>query len=211
MSCRHKFLDSPLLNKLLPTWKCKTLIIGTFNPENDFHPKNSADFFYQRKKNYFWDVLPLLSGEKGIDKEDTSAQIKFLKNHEIGITDILLSIEDAESTNKCHVRLLAGVKDEDIEFFTELKWNTNNIIEFINKNKIKAVFFTKLGNLDKVKIHENSFEYQMRKIEENCKDKKIYTRRLHTPTGMGLGTGSRIDTLYARWVDKNGADPIYFK
>ncbi len=211
MPCNHKFLDSTQLNNLLPIWKCKTLIIGTFNPENDFHPKNSANFFYQRKRNYFWDVLPQICGKNAIDKEDTISQIKFLKNQKIGITDLLLSIEDADHSNNCHIRLLSGVKDDDIENFSVLKWNTGNIIDFIEKDSIEAVFFTKLGNIDRVKIHENTFEFQMRKVENYCIKNNVYTSRLHTPTGMGLGRGSRIESLSARWVNKIGSKINLFK
>jgi hypothetical protein len=211
MPCKHKFSDSKDFKELLPLWKCKTLIIGTFNPENAYHENNTANFFYQRRKNYFWDVLPLLSGKRAIEKSDTEAQIEYLKSHSIGITDILLCINDAELTNQKHISLISTVNDDDIESFHQLKWNTENIIEFIGEKNIEAVFFTKLGKLTQINPEGNTFEFQMRLIESFCSDNNIYCSRLHSPTGMGLGKGPRIETLFNRWVNENGANLAFFR
>jgi len=210
MACIHKFYFNEDLDKLLPKWKCKTLIIGTFNPHNDFHPKNESNFFYQRRKNYFWDVLPLLSNEKSIDKSDYSIQIEHLKKYKIGITDLLLSIDEADKNCRIHKELISSVKDEDIERFKDFTWNTDFIINFIKTSNIEAVFFTKLGNPNKKKIKFDTFEKQMRIIEEFCISNNVFTKRLHSPTGMGLGKGSRIETLFNSWLNINGADRKYF-
>jgi hypothetical protein len=210
MACYHKFYNINDLNGLLPTWKCRTLIIGTFNPENKFHPQNSANFFYQRSKNYFWDIFPKLSDQESIEKNDTKAQIDHLKTFEIGITDLLLSIEDADIFNREHLTRISTVLDTDIERFESLNWNTGNIIDFLNSSKIEAVFFTKLGDANTVNVGINTFEYQMRLIENHCQSNNIFSARLHTPTGMGLGRGKRIPTLLDRWIYSNGADKKYF-
>lgn len=208
MACNHKFLDMTD-RSLLPKWNCKTLIIGTFNPEGRFHRDNVANFFYQRKRNYFWDVFPLISGDSAIEKDNTEAQIDFLRQHGIGITDLLLSIRDADPANERHVHKISTVKDSDIESFHQFKWNTDSIIEFINQNQCTHVYFTKLGT-DVAHPPENSFEFQMRLIESFCQGQGVFCRRLHTPTGMGLGEGPRIQTLYRKWVYENGANRMPF-
>ena len=210
MVCNHKFYGNEELIGLLPNWKCKTLIIGTFNPENKFHSTNTANFFYQRSRNYFWDVLPLLSNIQSIEKTNKSNQIEYLKKFEIGITDLLISIQDADENNNDHIKSISTVKDEDIERFNDFNWNTNPILQFLKEQKIKAVFFTKLGNPNAIHVYENTFENQMRKIEDFCETNDIYCRRLHSPTGMGLGPGKRIETLRERWI-QNGANQEYFK
>jgi len=66
MACTHKFYGHHAhlagKNGLLPKWKAKTLIIGSFNPEQSWHPTNSAEYYYGRVRNYFWKVLPRFAG-----------------------------------------------------------------------------------------------------------------------------------------------------
>ena len=128
MSCIHKFNDTKDFKGLIPKWDFDKLVIGTFNTSNNFHKSNSANFFYQRKRNYFWDVFPLFYNSKPIPKEDVNLQKYFLKVNKIGITDILTSIND-----------------DDLEKFSSFNWNTKNIINIIDENRVKEVYFTKLG------------------------------------------------------------------
>ena len=201
MSCKHKFLGITDYNGLIPVWRHNKLIIGTFNPSNEFHPSNTADFFYQRKKNYFWDVLPLVYGSEAIKKNDEKSQKDFLKKHLIGITDILISINDADLNNDAHKKLISTVKDQDIETFNSFTWNTSKIIDNIIEKEVKEVYFTKLGFPNMDLIHKDTFEYQMRLIETHCNKNKIHVKRLHSPTGMGLGKGKRVQTLKTRWIE----------
>jgi hypothetical protein len=208
MPCYHKFINREK-ETLLPDWKCNTLIIGTFNPENKFHPSNTAEFFYQRSRNYFWDVFPLISGDNPISKNNTSAQKEYLKKNKIGITDLLLAIQDADENDKNHLQKISTVKDDDIESFSQFKWNTQPILNFIKSENCTHVYFTRLGQNNGA-VHVNSFENQMRIIEQFCDENNIFTSRLHTPTGMRLGEGKRIPTLLNRWITENGADQMPF-
>ena len=124
----HKFLNNRNYLNLIPSWDCKILIIGTFNPENDFHKKNDAKFYYQRNRNYFWTVFPMLFNFQSIDKKDTEHQIEFLKKYKVGITDLLISIDDAKIDNLEHKLLISSVKDSDIEKFNDFTWNTEEQI-----------------------------------------------------------------------------------
>lgn len=215
MACTHKFYGHhahlPGENGLLPKWKAKTLIIGTFNPENSWHPKNPAEYYYGRIRNYFWKVLPRFAGLDAIPHANVPAQLAFLERNQIAVTDLLVSINDADSNNQEHVARIKTVLDNKIELFNQFIWNTNPILDFIEKQQIKAVYFTKLGNIGAVNPRDNTFEGQIRKIENYCSNKKIPTFRLHTPSGQRLGPGSpRSHKLIHRWYDDNGATKFPF-
>ena len=203
MSCIHKFNDTKDFKGLIPKWDFEKLVIGTFNPSNDFHKSNTANFFYQRKRNYFWDVFPLFYNSKSIPKDDVNLQKSFLKVNKIGITDILTSINDADKNISNHIQLISTVKDDDLEKFSSFNWNTKNIINIIDENRVKEVYFTKLGLFDQINVNENTFEFQIRLIENYCSKNNIYNKRLHSTTGMGLRKGKRVETLKNRW-ENNG-------
>ena len=76
-------------------------------------------------------------------------------------------------------------------------------INIIDENMVKEVYFTKLGLVDQINVKENTFEFQIRLIENYCSKNNIYNKRLHSPTGMGLGKGKRVETLKNRW-ENNG-------
>jgi hypothetical protein len=204
MACWHKFYNKKDFEGLLPLWKCSTLIIGTFHPESSYFINCQTNFFYQHEKNHFWTVLPQLIGMEPIDKSATDYQINFLKKHTIGLTDLLISINDVDEKCKFHKVLMSTGRDDIFEKFKEFTWNTNSILEYIKNSKINVVLFTKIGTPDKIKISTNSFEYQMRIIESYCQSNNIYHQRLHAPSGMGSGKGKRVDTLQSKWVETIG-------
>lgn len=215
MSCVHKFYGHEFHQNgecgLLPNWKAKTLIIGTFNPSYNFHPQNTALYFYGRKRNYFWDILPLFAGELPLEKSSPQSQKLFLEKKQIALTDLLISIEDCQLSNGEHVQRIKTVKDKEIEKFHSFKWNTQNIINYIEANQIEAVYFTFLSNQSKNISNLNTFEYQTRLIEQFCVVENIFTTRLFTPSGQGLGTGiPRINKLINKWFNENGANRFPF-
>lgn len=215
MACTHKFFGHDFhlqgINGLLPNWDVKTLIIGTFNPELQWHPNNVAKYYYGRTRNYFWRVLPRFAGLSSINSQDINSQISFLKANQIGVTDLLISINDADLSNPNHIKRIQTVLDNEIELFKEFTWNTEPIIDFLLQNDVKAVYFTKLGNNAQKKIKPNTFEEQIRKIELACQHRNIYTNRLHTPSGQGLGAGSpRENVLIHRWYNSNGGNAFPF-
>ncbi|HMI01145.1 MAG TPA: hypothetical protein VK541_01610 [Pedobacter sp.] len=153
MSCKHKFFGHPFhlegISGLIPNWKVRTLIVGTFNPEPAWHPANAANYYYGRATNYFWEVLPRFAGISSVSRQDLVAQLNFLKINEIGVTDLLISIDDADLSNMDHVERIRTVLDSEIELFNQFTWNTEPIVEFILKNNIEAVYFTKWEILQK--------------------------------------------------------------
>jgi hypothetical protein len=215
MSCIHKFhghsehLDGD--KALIPRWEFNTLIVGTFNPEIKFHPKNAANYFYGRRRNYFWKILPKFCGLPSIPHDDIEAQIKFLKKEGIGLTDLLVSINDADVNNPKHIERIQTVLDRDIETFTDFTWNTPHIISLIETRQVKAVYFTKLGIRYGGDLRVDTFEFQMRVIEGFCDLKGILCHRLFTPSGNGLGVGRpKENHLINRWYKENGGSHFPF-
>ena len=78
-------------------------------------------------------------------------------NNKIALTDLLISINDANVENQIHINRIKTVKDIDIELFNDFTWNTDNIKEFIVKNNIQQVYFTFLSNINKQNILFNTF------------------------------------------------------
>jgi hypothetical protein len=215
MSCTHKFFGHDFHQRgekgLLPNWNAKTLIIGTFNPNNNFYEQNSASYFYGRKRNYFWDILPLFAGEPAIDKSNSLFQKCFLENKKIAITDLLISINDAELNNTEHIRRIKSVKDKEIEKFHSFNWNTEFIKNYIEINKVEAVYFTYLSNPSASNQLINTFEFQTRLIESYCQEIGVFTSRLFTPSGQGLRNGTpRKNKLINKWYNENQADRFPF-
>jgi hypothetical protein len=182
-------------NGLLPNWDADTLIIGTFNPENGWARINPAEYFYGRS-NYFWKILPKFACLDSIENENINEQFIFLQKNKIALSDLLISINDADINNPQHVEWIRRFRDNDILNFNDLTWNTDQIVNFILEKKIKEIYFTRSGKYNDI------FEAQIIEIQ-NQTGKLIH--RLHTPTGQGLGRGRpRANKLIHRWYEQGG-------
>lgn len=159
MQIEHKSLkDYPIVGK-------KILIIGTFNPDTIC---NNAKFFYGRKKNYFWELLPKMFNQKTL-KNDIQRQKQFLYENNIELTDLILSAEISEAD-------LCQYGDDKLNHVIE--WNTNNIIDTLKKGKTKEVYFTRKSFDKTVKNIKN----EITKIENYCNDNRIKFELLPTPS-----------------------------
>ncbi|MBK8329294.1 MAG: hypothetical protein IPL09_07455 [Bacteroidetes bacterium] len=194
MPCTHKFYRHPFHKNgeygLFPNWKYKTLIIGTFNPEDTWMATNSALYFYGRPRNYFGKVLPCFTvanpnPDPAINRLNINAQRTFLKSNAIGITDLLIRIIDADITRTDHRQWINSFKDADLQRFTIFEWNTERIIEQVQEEQVTHVYFTRLGTPN-ANVAINSFEHQMRIIEKYCNENNIINERLYTPSAQGL-------------------------
>ena len=219
MPCNHKFFGHQFHKHdhlgLFPNWEYKTLIIGTFNPENAWMPENEANYFYGRSSNYFWRTLPHFAVDSplpnpDIASHDINSQHTFLVKNKIGITDLLVQIQDADTLNNQHRQWIKSVRDNDLEKFNEFVWNTENIKNEIRENNVQAVYFTKLGNSKIKNPRVNTFEHQIRLIEHFCNNNNIVCHRLHTPSGQGLRTGKRRNKLIQKWYLENGGQNFHF-
>ncbi|MBK6331074.1 MAG: hypothetical protein IPF62_11370 [Bacteroidetes bacterium] len=207
MACTHKFFGH-LFHKsgnygLFPNWKYKTLIIGTFNPENAWMATNSALYFYGRPRNYFWKVLPCFTvsnpiPDPAINRLNINAQRDFLISNKVALTDLLINILDADITRADHRQWIKSFKDADLQRFSKFEWNTDHIIKQIQDEQVTHVYFTRLGTPN-ANVAINSFENQMRIIEKYCNSKEIINKRLYTPSGQGLPGAPRRDRLVKEW------------
>lgn len=203
MPCIHRFYGAHD-NGLFPNWEIETLFIGTFNPSWD-HPNNNANYFYARSP-YFWRLIKAFYNHIDLTNLTRDEKLNFIINNKIGFTDLIENIENADINNLTDVSKILSFKDSDLLYFEEgLQFNTDKIIEFINDNQnIKNVYFTLLANnigsiTTSINTIENYFINSRREIN---------IKRLHTPTGQGLGAGTpRINKLVHRWID-NGFEVL---
>lgn len=207
MPCTHKFWshEQHLLGNhaLLPEWRCRTLIIGTFNPENIWVPDNEALYYYGRSL-FFWNVTPKFAGLNAIANNNLAAQFEFLINYQIGLTDLIIRINDADINNPEHLARVRSYRDADLELFNNFTWNTPQIINYINQNQIEAVYFSRLGLQGQIGI-------EIQSIIDYCNENNIINNRLHTPSGQGLHQGiPRENKLIHKWYHENGADQFPF-
>ncbi|PNV83190.1 MAG: hypothetical protein C0627_06570 [Sulfurimonas sp.] len=159
MIIKHKFLDLyPLVGK-------KILIIGTFNPDVTC---NDAKFFYGRAKNFFWRLLPEVFGKESL-KGDVKRQKEFLKEQDIELSDLILSVE-MNQKDVCSYG--------DDKLIHVIEYNTENIIKTLSNGRTKEVYFTR-------KSFEKSVQNirdEIYKIKEFCDKNGIKFGFLPTPS-----------------------------
>lgn len=133
----HRFIK-----ELIPKEEqLKFLFVGTFNPEIE---GNDAKYFYGRETNYFWCILPHAFEEHCLIDKDVDDWRKFCSSKNIGITDLIESLENAEPKDFDAVK---SYSDIELEKF-KLNFITDEIIEVINANRktLKGIFFTRSSN-----------------------------------------------------------------
>lgn len=103
MFIKHKFwdfLDSCEKESL--TGSFSILIVGTFNPEEIEGFKNGALFFYGRRKNRFWYLLPKMLGKESLHWKENPGKSPeelaelwktFISENRIVIVDLIKSVE----------------------------------------------------------------------------------------------------------------------
>lgn len=90
MLVNHQFLNQPWF---LPNWECKTLIIGSFNPECG----EQTDYFYGRNRNRFWRALAHLQVQPQDYffhiQEGFARKLTHLQNSKLGCADMIRSVK----------------------------------------------------------------------------------------------------------------------
>ncbi len=152
---RHKFHNEPI-----PTWVCKTLILGSFNPEIG----SDADYYYGRLRskggwsNRFWPAVnsylaanfqEIPHAERGVLDSKVGIMTKF----KFGCVDIISRVECVNVDN------IIGNGFPDSAIFDPLNkvyFNTELIIDYINSNGIKKVIssFGKGTSLNQSTLYE---------------------------------------------------------
>lgn len=140
----------------------ETLIIGTFNPETS---ANSADFFYGRKRNFLWTLVPQAFGENSLKNKPKKEKIEFIQRHKIDFIDIILEVNVDDVSNYYDSYL-----DNKVT-----KWN--DIISEIKK----------LKNLHRICVTRKTFndipnmKIQINEIKNYCESNNIKVEFLPTP------------------------------
>lgn len=87
---RHRFSSH------LPAASTEILFLGTFNPDT---PENDADFFYGRKRNFLWTLLPQVFGEMSLKNSSTTQKRAFIRRFNLDFLDLILEVNVAEVAN----------------------------------------------------------------------------------------------------------------
>jgi|GEM_PF-1072161 len=207
MACSHRFLGLHS-NELFPDWKVDHLFIGTFNPEWDRPNGPNAEYFYGRSA-YFWDAVSIIFEDQPFQwtKINKENMIAFCKRNKIGFTDLISIVEDADIQNETHRARIFTVLDSDLEKFGNINWNTDRIIDYLKSEQPSNIYFTLLsGNKQSI------FSKEIVKLELAAKELDIRSKRLHSPTGARLGSGSpRLHELVERWVTGSSLPTVDLK
>ncbi|MDR1419772.1 MAG: hypothetical protein LBI86_05320 [Treponema sp.] len=68
----------------------ETVILGTFNPRT---PENEADFFYGRRRNHLWKLLPLAFGCPSLKGKSREEKMSFLREHRVDFIDLVSEVD----------------------------------------------------------------------------------------------------------------------
>ncbi|MBK8815762.1 MAG: hypothetical protein IPN42_09775 [Methylococcaceae bacterium] len=196
MPCRHKFITDLHLEQL--DFEPATLIVGTFNPDWDIL-SNYAQWFYGRtRNNYFWDVLPRLYGEQPLRQASPSEWKAFCRRHRIALTDLIASIDDADSNNADHIESLKNYRDDLIaRQFDEFSFV--DILDILVKhNSIEQVYLTR-------SVNDAFWRQRWDAILTYCQTHEITCKTLLTPSGgarfrMPKGVNMSLgDFIFEQW------------
>jgi hypothetical protein len=196
MPCIHKFAKDLHLARI--DFQPVALIIGTFNPGWD-NLGNTAEWFYGRtRNNYFWDVLPRLYSETPLRQSSPAEWKAFCKQYRIALTDLIASIDDADSNNPAHVGYLKNYRDDLIARHCKCI-NLVNIPSLLAKHPtIRHVYLTR-------SIADPFWRRLWQPIEDFCQYQEIKTQTLLTPSGSArfqIPKGAKIslgDFIFEQW------------
>lgn len=172
MPCHHKFEHYLGLETI--DFEPETLIVGTFNPA--LPAGNPSEWFYGRPGNYFWDVLPRLYGSPSLMGGAPAEWKQFCRQHRIALTDLISCIEDADTTNLKHNKILAGFSDDAIAYnFDDFVYV--DVAGLLRRHpSIRNVYLTR-------GITEAFWRHLWNPVMHYCDVHKLHERKLLTPSG----------------------------
>jgi len=196
MTCLHKFSKDLSLERI--DFQPTTLIVGTFNPGWD-NLGNRALWFYGRtRNNYFWDVLPRLYGEQPLRQATPTEWKALCKQHRIALTDLIASIDDADSNNPTHIGYLKNYRDDLIA----LQFKQFTFVDIPNllarHPTITQVYLTR-------SINDPFWRQLWQPVNDYCRQHDIKAQTLLTPSGSARfqkPKGDNIslgDFIFGQW------------
>lgn len=142
----------------------EVLIVGTFNPEV---PDNEAEFFYGRKRNFLWRLLPASYQQQDLKGASMQEKLSFITTNKIDFIDLVKSVkvEPGQEANYSDAYI-----DKHIE-------ETNDVTDLIKSLRhLKKVVVTRQTFLGVPKI-----KHQVDSICEYCQQNNIAFECLPTP------------------------------
>ncbi len=176
MPCHHRFQED-----LYPNYKLKHLFVGTFNPEWNSQNGNNANWFYGRRTNSFWRILPTVFGHENMNtvfnRLNPQKWKDYVSENNIGITDMISSILDANED--VQGPQILGFLDNELEAFHEIIFT--DIIQIIQNNAdtLKGVYLTRYAHT----LNPNTILFQRwTEIIQLCDNLGIHHSPLVTPS-----------------------------
>ena len=183
MACNHKFQNYLKLERI--DFEPSTLIVGTFNPSVE---GNKAEWFYGRKENNFWDVLPKIYGENSIRGATPADWKAFCKRHKIAITDLISCIEDADLSIPLDIKQLKTYLDKTIAEKYEKHSDVEIVDLLISNPTIKNVYLTRAAK-------EKFWKTRWTKVEQYAQNNKLHEQKLITPSRYAFYQQSKYNKL----------------
>lgn len=173
MACIHRFVDDLMLEAI--DFQATTLIVGTFNPGWN-NLGNYAPWFYGRtRNNYFWEVLPRLYGELSLRQASPAEWWAFCHRHQIALTDLIASINDADANNPDHIGYLKNYRDDLIAKRFE-SFNTVDLPALLAKqHTITQVYLTR-------RVNHRFWQQLWQPAQDYCQQHGIKHQTLITPS-----------------------------
>lgn len=170
---RHKFLR----HKINP--ETETLIVGTFNPEAE---KNDAEFFYGRKRNFLWRLLPIAIGFDDLKDKSKNEKLKFIQQNRVDFIDLIAEVDVAvgEETNY-----------ED-KYLDDKVTEWKNVVDELKKLKgLKRVGFTRktVNDIPQMKL-------RIEEVKRYCDNQQIPFQFLKTPARTYSAEKQKIWTAF---------------
>lgn len=198
MPCNHRFQ-----HLLIPKQRdLQFLIIGTFNPSWNAENGDNAEYFYGRKSNQFWCILPHAFYSPCLIDKGAEEWVAFCERHHIGLTDIIGSISNANEDDGDHFSdLTISFEDRKLEkqvighYFYTPQFRHGEIMATIeaNKSSLKGVYFTRSTFNDIPRIRQRWIA-----IQAFCEPLGIPALALPTPSPRG---NTAIRDKIRQWRD----------
>lgn len=146
------------------------LILGSFTgkrTEDDI--KNGYDWFYGNKRNQFW---PIMEKVYGIGLQSKKEKQELFTRLRMAIADVILSCERKVNNNL------------DINL-TNMVFNTEAIINVLEKNKIKSIFFSS-------RFAEHLFKRQFKNVVQLHPEIELVTLPSPSPRYAAMSKSEKV-------------------
>lgn len=154
---KHRFIEHKIDSQT------ETLIIGTFNPET---PDNEANFFYSRKRNFLWTLIPTAFRDDILKGKSKEEKLSYIKLRKIDFIDLISEVNVEEPNN---------YKDNYLDQKVS-KWRDDITTEINKLKNIKRVGFTRKSFAD-----VPNMKTEIEKIKKTCDEYNIFFQYLTTP------------------------------